>query len=149
MNANSMLIARRAILPRIGLIAAALLVFSTLAAGVASAQVILCPPNPCPCDAGLIKVSRELRCGITVCGLEITGSKCTTLPPGYEGKVRCDIFQKIVLRDCRGVLICLPRPGECVTCVCEGEACCVDICMEETDNGCLVLTAKPSICRGC
>lgn len=140
---------RRAILTRIGQIIAAVLVYLMLASAGASAQVILCPSNPCPCDVGVVKVSRELRCGITLCGLEITGSKCTTLPPGYEGKVQCDIFQRIVLRDCRGTLICLPRPGECVTCVCEGEACCVDICMEETDNGCLVLTANPSICRGC
>ncbi len=149
MSANSTLTSHRAILTRVGLIVAVMTMLFSLASARALAQEVRCPQNPCPCDAGLIKVSRELRCCITVCGLEITGTKCTTLPPGYEGTVPCDILQQIRLRDCYGTLICLPRPGECVTCVCEGEACCVDICLEETDNGCLVLTANPAICRGC
>lgn len=114
----------------------------------ASAQVIICPSDPCPCDASSITINPNLTCKIELCELTPSGFVCTTYVPGKSFFIECETLNQLRFRDCYGNLICLPKPGESITCVCAAPGCCVDL-YRDSAVPCFSLRIEPSACLGC
>lgn len=132
---------------------AALVVIATAAAFMfgalrtASAQVIVCPSAPCPCFVSTVTINPNLACKIELCELTPSGFVCTTYAPGKPFEIECEKLSQLRFRDCYGNLICVPKPGESVTCVCAAPGCCVDLFRDPA--GCFALRIEPSACLGC
>ena len=124
----------------IGLAAAGVLLALLASVSTVTAQPTLCPPAPCACGSATISVDPNLACGIELCETNVV--PCITFGPG-DHTVDCARLNRFRIRDCHGVLHCLPKPGTCLRCVCARTGCCVDICMESSAAECLILKVRP------